>query len=219
MDVATPERRVRDVGGAKRSLRETGAGGERPDAENTALTSLGRTANVPSFGRSTDFRASSRDSPQEAPQMCKDMKLKQLASISLFAGTGRRELERIAQLSTGVWLPAGEVLCRQGRRACELIVVREGLATVHIDDREVGVLVPGDFFGELPLLSGQAYTATVTAATPMHVLVLTRAEFSSLLDDAPVVAARILSTLGGRRWTAVEVPEERVGRLSQAVGV
>ncbi len=163
--------------------------------------------------------AGATDGPQEAPHMCKDMKLDQLAGISLFAGAGRRELERIAQLSTGVWLPAGEVLCCQGTRACELIVVREGLATVHIDGRQVGVLVPGDFFGELPLLSGQAYTATVRAATPMHVLMLTRAEFSSLLDDAPVVAARILRTLGARRWAAVEVPEERVGWLPETVGV
>ncbi len=159
------------------------------------------------------------DRLQEAPQMCKDMKLDRLAGIPLFAGTGRRELERIGQLSTGVWLPASEVLCCQGTRACEMIIVQEGLATVHMDGRQVGVLVPGDFFGELPLLSGQAYTATVIAATPMHVLMLTRAEFSSLLEDAPVVAARILRTLGGRRWAAAEVPEEFVGRLPQTVGV
>jgi CRP-like cAMP-binding protein len=151
--------------------------------------------------------------------MCKDMKLDRLSGIPLFAGTGRRELQRIAQLTTGVWLPASEVLCRQGTRAREMIIVQEGLATVHMDGRQVGVLVPGDFFGELPLLSGQAYTATVMAATPTHVLILTRAEFSSLLEDAPVVAARILRTLGGRRWTAVDVPEKRVGRLPQTVGV
>jgi CRP/FNR family cyclic AMP-dependent transcriptional regulator len=151
--------------------------------------------------------------------MCEDMKLERLASIPLFAGTGPRELRRIAQLSTDVRLPAGETLCRQGRRAREMIIVHEGLATVHVDGRQVGVLVPGDFFGELPLLSGQAYTATATAATPMHVLILTRAEFASLLEDAPVVAARILRTLGGRRWTAVDGPEERVGQLRQTVGV
>ncbi len=100
-----------------------------------------------------------------------------------------------------------------------MIIVQEGLATVHIDGRQVGVLVPGDFFGELPLLSGQAYTATVMAATPMHVLMLTRTEFSSLLEDAPVVAARILKTLGARRWAAIKISEERVGRLPQTIGV
>lgn len=117
--------------------------------------------------------------------MSKDMELDGLAGISLFAGMGRGELQRIAQLSTGVWLPASEVLCRQGTRAREMIIVQEALATVHMDGRQVGVLVPGDFFGELPLHSGQVYTATVMAATPMHVLILTRAEFSSSLEETP----------------------------------
>ena len=51
--------------------------------------------------------------------------------------------------------------------------------------RIIAQLGPGDCVGELALLDHGPRTATVTAATPLTVLVLGPREFSGLLDEVP----------------------------------
>lgn len=58
--------------------------------------------------------------------------------------------------------------------------------------RKVATLGPGDFFGELAVLAGVPRTATVIAETDMVVEAMNRAEFSSLLDESPAMAKKIL---------------------------
>ena len=50
----------------------------------------------------------------------------------------------------------------------------------------------GDFLGELAVIAGVPRTATVTADTDMVLSVLNRREFSSLLDEQPGIARKVL---------------------------
>jgi CRP-like cAMP-binding protein len=50
-----------------------------------------------------------------------------------------------------------------------LIVIVDGTATVHVGDRTIAVLGPGDFFGEIALLDDGPRTATVIADTDLLV--------------------------------------------------
>ena len=60
----------------------------------------------------------------------------------------------------------------------------------------------GGFFGEMALLDGGPRVATVTATTPMRLLVMSRAGFVNVLTDVPAVALEILVAVGGRLRTA-----------------
>ena len=64
--------------------------------------------------------------------------------------------------------------------------------------RKSRMLGPGDCFGEMALLNRAPRSATVTAETDLHLLVLSSREFSALLDDVPAVARKVLTTLADR---------------------
>ena len=54
--------------------------------------------------------------------------------------------------------------------------------------RELG---RGDFFGEIAILERRRRSATVTATTPMRLLVMFGWDFRSLQESQPEIAARI----------------------------
>jgi len=115
-----------------------------------------------------------------------------LAEIDFFSALTKRELKRVASLVTPVQVASGKVLTREGEAGREFMVIADGKAIVSREDHEIARLGPGDFFGELALVLGAPRTATVTAGTDMIVNTLNRREFTSLLDESPQLAKRIL---------------------------
>lgn len=130
--------------------------------------------------------------------MRQDAKIERIAAIPLFAGASRKQLDHIASLCTETTAQPGEVLCREGESGSEFFVLLEGSVTVSRGGRELTTLTAGDFFGELALLDGKARNATVTAADPVLLLVLSRAEFQTVIHDDPEVAVRMLPAIGAR---------------------
>jgi voltage-gated potassium channel len=121
-----------------------------------------------------------------------------LSQVELFRGCTKKELAAIASTTVAVDQPAGAVLCRQGSIGTQAFVVVDGKAVVSIDGIDVADVGPGSFFGEMALLDGGPRVATVTAATPMQLLVLSRPEFNRLILDVPKVARRMLEAVGTR---------------------
>jgi CRP-like cAMP-binding protein len=121
-----------------------------------------------------------------------------LGSVSLFRGCSDKELGHIQSLTTEIDVPAGEVLCREGQPGLQFFVIVDGQAAVAIGDQHVADLGAGEFFGEMALLDGGSRIATVSAKSPMRLLVLNRQEFFTLLSDAPTVVRRILTSIGAR---------------------
>ena len=128
-----------------------------------------------------------------------------LAAVPLFRGLSRKELELVGRRVDQVSVDAGRVLVEEGRGGREFFVVLDGLAAVSRDKAELGVLVPGDCFGELALLdralcprptyTGGPCAATVTAMTSMEVLVFEQRAFKGLLSSVPQLAMNLLAVL------------------------
>jgi len=57
---------------------------------------------------------------------------------------------------------------------------------------------PGDFFGEIALVSDQPRTATVTAAAPGRVLVMTDRAFRELMQRMPSIQLKVLAAVVDR---------------------
>jgi trk system potassium uptake protein TrkA len=81
----------------------------------------------------------------------------------------------------------------------DFFVIAEGDAVATVDGDEVGRIGAGGFFGEMALIDGGERVATVTAQTPMQLLVLGRHEFNEMLAIAmPSIAPKLLTVVGAR---------------------
>ena len=80
---------------------------------------------------------------------------------------------------------AGDTLTEQGSSGVGFFVIEEGTAEVTVDGEAKGTLGPGDYFGEVALLSGgtRIRTATITATTDMLTYGMTAWEFKPLVES------------------------------------
>jgi CRP-like cAMP-binding protein len=121
-----------------------------------------------------------------------------LRRVPLFAELNDDELARIAEAANEVEIPAKQVLVQPGAAGSGMFFICEGTAVVETkrDHVELG---PGQFFGELALISEDAKrTARVRAKTPLRCLALDRASFRTLVTEHPEVAASLLEIALGR---------------------
>jgi CRP-like cAMP-binding protein len=137
-----------------------------------------------------------------ARRRSRDRKVERLSQVQLFSACSKRELARIAALTTEIEVPPGKVLMRQGDPGRECFVIEEGTARATIRGRKATKMGPGECFGEMALLHAAPRSATVTAASDMHLVVLNSREFSTLLDDVPSVARKVLAAVGQRLQNA-----------------
>jgi CRP/FNR family transcriptional regulator, cyclic AMP receptor protein len=131
-----------------------------------------------------------------------------LAHVGLFSGCSRRELSAIAAATYETDIEAGTVMTTQGDEGKDFFVIVEGVATWSIDGEPKGTLREGDFFGEMSLLDGGPRSATVTADSPLIVVVLPRERFEEVIVKAPHVALAMLRELA-RRLRAAEDTSHR----------
>jgi CRP/FNR family transcriptional regulator, cyclic AMP receptor protein len=118
--------------------------------------------------------------------------------VPLFAGCSKRELEQIAQIADEIDLAEGKEMTREGSRGREFFVLLEGEADVIKGGSSINKLGPGDFFGEIALISDSPRTATVTATSPVRALVITDRSFRRLLDEQPEIQRKVLVVLAER---------------------
>ena len=121
-----------------------------------------------------------------------------IRKVPLFARCSRAELKEIAMLADEIDLREGKEMTREGAPGREFFVLLEGTADVKKNSRRVNTLGPGDFFGEIALVSREPRTATVIATSPVRALVITDRSFRRLLDDAPRVQTKVMEAMARR---------------------
>ena len=128
----------------------------------------------------------------------KDSKAAAMAKVPLFSRCSSRELGRIATIADEVDLPAGRTLAKEGARGREFFVLLEGTADVRSNTRLLPPLGPGDFFGEIALVTDVARTATVKTTSPVHALVITDRAFRELMRKSPEIQRKVLEAVASR---------------------
>ncbi|HYT52509.1 MAG TPA: cyclic nucleotide-binding domain-containing protein [Gaiellaceae bacterium] len=127
-----------------------------------------------------------------------NQKIDLIRKVPLFARCSRAELKEIALLADEIDLHEGKEMTREGAPGREFFVLLDGTADVKKNSRRVNTLGPGDFFGEIALVSREPRTATVIATSPVRALVITDRSFRRLLDDAPQVQTKVMEAMAER---------------------
>jgi len=137
-------------------------------------------------------------------------------------GAAGLKLEQVGQEMSA---PAGTRIVSQGEAPDYFYVIRSGRVRVfrETEDRirtELTDLGPGEYFGELALVTGQPRTASVEAAEDSQLLKISKEEFDQVLDSNPQLARYIIQQLcnwlvsGDRRLESEVVHQVKLRQIS-----
>jgi small-conductance mechanosensitive channel/CRP-like cAMP-binding protein len=125
-----------------------------------------------------------------------------VAQVPLFAPLSDVERQKLAASMRHATFGKGETVMRHGEPGQSLYVVRAGTVSVRLFadgmEREVATLGPGDFFGEMSLMTGEPRNATVVAATDVECYIIESPAMQQLLHDNKGLTAQIGRLLSQR---------------------
>jgi len=131
-------------------------------------------------------------------------RLEMLGKVGLFAGLSDNEKSEVAERLQYAPFARGDVITKQGNTAHWLYIMAFGDAEVLYEPpsgppQVLALLRPGQFFGEMALMTGDARTATVVAKTDVECWRLDRGSFQQLLQTRPEIAEEVKRVIGARR--------------------
>ena len=140
-----------------------------------------------------------------------------LKNIPIFACLTDAQRKRMAQVAADIRVQPGEWLIREGDLPW-FFVLLDGALDVwkEFGGRDVVVnrYLPGDFFGETPILLGSPAIASLRAAAASRVVRLDRLQFKELIDSSAECSAVVMQTMMSRvnkiQAYQRENPESRV---------
>ena len=127
-----------------------------------------------------------------------DKKVELIRKVPLFSHLSRKQLAEIAKVADEIDLREGKEMTREGAAGREFFVILEGNADVRRHGRKINSLKPGDFFGEIALVTSVPRTATLAATSPVRALVVTDRSFKRLLEQSPGIQTRVMEAMAVR---------------------
>jgi CRP-like cAMP-binding protein len=118
-----------------------------------------------------------------------------LERVPIFQGLEHRELERIANSMKPRTFRAGDAVTTEGQGGVGFFVIEDGTARVTIGGQERRTLGPGDYFGEVALLTDRPRTATITAETDLRCYGMTSWDFKPVVETHGSIAWKLLQAM------------------------
>jgi len=119
---------------------------------------------------------------------------REVAGIEIFALLSTEQQERLARSAADVVLVPGEFAASEGDDRALFAVLEgriEAVKAVDGGERVVGERLPGDVFGEVPIVLGASFPVGFRAAERSRVLRLTPTEYHLIAAEEPVVAKAV----------------------------
>jgi CRP/FNR family transcriptional regulator, cyclic AMP receptor protein len=115
--------------------------------------------------------------------------------VPIFQGLERRDLERIAASMKQRTFHVGDKVTAEGQGGVGFFVIEDGSAKVTVGGEDRRTLGPGDYFGEVALLTDSPRTATITAETELRCYGMTSWDFKPLVESHSSIAWHLLQAM------------------------
>jgi small-conductance mechanosensitive channel len=155
---------------------------------------------------------------EEGRQAERERKTEALTSlmerVDIFTPLSRAELRSLIGTVRLETYAAGEFVVRQGEAGASFYIIKRGKVDVLVEKspREcavVATLGPGNFFGEMSLLTGATRTASVRVREDAEFIVIDKESFGSTLVDNPSIA-EALSHILSERQAGLDAERDRL---------
>lgn len=161
---------------------------------------------APSISREEVLVSRAADRVQDEDATTERVRL--LKRVELFSELDEDDCAQLAGSMERLVLPAHETVFVRGDRGDTLYVVAEGSLDVLVpsgdqDAHRIATLGPGDFFGEMSLLTGEPRKATIRTGTSAVLYELPREPVARMSDVRPQVS-EILSRAVAARMIALD---------------
>jgi len=118
-----------------------------------------------------------------------------LRRVPLFAALAPVDVKHVAEVATEHVHVDGTTICGQGEAGEELYVVVSGDIRVERDGAEVARRGPGEYVGEMAVITGGARMASLIADGEVRILVVDRRRFERILRERPDASLALMRTL------------------------
>ena len=170
-------------------------------------------------GMPQDKKAASRSSANGT--------LSVLRKHPIFSDLDPEAFDQLCRYAKHTTLKRGTTIVSKGDPGNSLIAVISGTVKISVTSSDgrsaiLNLIGPGEIFGEVAVLDGQARTADATANTNCEIYIIDRREFLPFVRSQPALAMKFIELLCARlRWTSDQVEEVILqnlpGRLASAL--
>ena len=154
-------------------------------------------------------------------------KLAVLRKHPYFVDLEPEAFDQLCRYAKHTTLKRGATIFSKGDPGTSLVAVISGTVKISISSPDgrnaiLNLVGPGEIFGEVALLDGQARSADCTANTNCEVFIIDRREFLPFVRSQPTLAMKFIELLCARlRWTSDQVEQVILqnlpGRLASAL--
>ena len=154
-------------------------------------------------------------------------KLAVLRKHPIFCDLDDEAFDQLCRYAKHTTLKRGATIFSKGDPGNSMIAVITGTVKISVSSAEgrsaiLNLIGPGEIFGEMSVLDGQARSADATANTACEIFVIDRREFLPFLRSQPALSMKFIELLCTRlRWTSDQVEQVILqnlpGRLASAL--
>jgi len=150
---------------------------------------------------------------------CRDAYLL-LKQLPLFAELSKGELREVERLVHRRLYKDGEVIFWEGEPGVGIYIVQQGEVGIYKEyakagQKELALLGPGDFFGEMALLEDDCRSATAVARGETCLFGLIHPDLFDLIDRKPQLGVKLLSTLANMLARRLRLTNQDLQRRCQ----
>jgi CRP/FNR family transcriptional regulator, cyclic AMP receptor protein len=145
----------------------------------------------------------------------------------IFSDLDNEALEQLSRYAKHSILKRGATICSKGDPGNSMFAVISGTVKISVSSADgrsaiLNLIGPGELFGEIAVLDGQARTADATANTNCEIFAIDRRDFLPFVRSQPTLAMKFIELLCMRlRWTSDQVEQvilqDLPGRLAGAL--